>query len=263
MGRGGGGHRLCRVQSTSRESNRFYSVNNAQVKKSEAIENFNLLLLRTRMLGRSLRQKRRSMCGCTQLTWDWNSEYLAHLLCNSYQTLAMCYLFLCSQWQASQTAWQSWTTRITFLTFISQRKITAATPNHWSPTDDMKHAASRLLARQDSWGSSRLDCVGVYTFPSAANVSTRNSLCCVFASLSGLDSPRLHSVGGYAPYAWALHSSPWKRHDYSPCLSTSSIASSAATGSCIAAKLTDAPRKEQLTFVKYVHLQLRMSGQRC
>jgi len=62
----------------------------------------------------------------------------------------------------------------------------------------MKHAASKLLTRQDSWDSTRL-CWCVHT-ATAAIVSKPQRHCRVFVSLTGLDWTRLNSVGVYAPY---------------------------------------------------------------
>jgi hypothetical protein len=63
----------------------------------------------------------------------------------------------------------------------------------------MKHAASRLLTRQDLFDWTRLDSAGVYAFQHAAIIDKPNNLCRVFMNQTGLDWTRLDSVGGYAP----------------------------------------------------------------
>jgi hypothetical protein len=46
--------------------------------------------------------------------------------------------------------------------FISQRKIAALTPDHWSPTDEIETCGIKTLTWQDSWDSTRLCwCVSV------------------------------------------------------------------------------------------------------
>jgi hypothetical protein len=76
-------------------------------------------------------------------------------------------------------------------TFISQRKVAAVAPGHWSPTYENVNKKINTLDKTRGTGRG---CARVYAFPHTAIVSEPNCCCRVFACLIGLDHPNPESA---------------------------------------------------------------------